>query len=74
MLVDAGPAKAYLRSRRVYATSQPPGSTFSCSLMSHADHIEGLILLATDRDLALDIGDVWYNGERQMGMLGPVAG
>jgi hypothetical protein len=45
--------------------------------MTHvdADHVEGVVLLVNDRDLALDIGEVWFNGEPQLTReLGPVQG
>jgi Metallo-beta-lactamase superfamily len=62
MLIDAGPAPAYDGiAHRLHALDPP---TIDVLVMTHvdADHIEGMILAANDRDLGLSIGQVWYNG------------
>jgi beta-lactamase superfamily II metal-dependent hydrolase len=66
MLVDAGPAPAYeLVSGRLNGIED---RRIDFVVMTHvdADHVEGVIRLINDRDLALSIGDVWFNAARHI--------
>ena len=75
MLVDAGPAPAYPLIAQRLALLAPPRIDVLVLTHVDADHVEGAILLTNDRDLDIEIGEVWYNGSRQLaGELGPVQG
>jgi beta-lactamase superfamily II metal-dependent hydrolase len=65
MLVDAGPSPAYSGISRRLARLD---GDLDVVVVSHidADHIDGVILLLNDRELGLDVGDVWYNGSAQL--------
>jgi beta-lactamase superfamily II metal-dependent hydrolase len=76
MLIDAGPASAYDGiSARLRALDV---SFLDLLVLTHidADHVEGTILLTNDKDLGIDIGEVWFNGAPQLayGELAPVHG
>jgi hypothetical protein len=66
LLVDCGPARAY--SDIAERLSQLGSPHLDLLVLTHidADHIEGTILLVNDADLALNIGEVWYNGYPQL--------
>jgi beta-lactamase superfamily II metal-dependent hydrolase len=76
MLIDGGPAIAYGAVSGALAdlVGKAP---LDLIVLTHidGDHIEGTILLTNDADLALDIGEIWYNGSSKLVKeLGPVQG
>jgi hypothetical protein len=75
MLVDCGPAGAYPDIARRLA--ELDSRHIDRLVLTHvdSDHIEGMILAVNDAALALDIGEVWYNGYPQLASeLGPTQG
>jgi hypothetical protein len=68
MLVDAGPAAAYdgVRARLRSVAQEGP---LDLLVLTHvdADHVEGMILLVNDADVAIDIREVWFNAWVQLG-------
>jgi len=66
MLIDAGPARAYSGIAERLGRLETPRVDYLVLTHIDADHIEGMILLVRDADVALDIGDVWYNGYPQL--------
>lgn len=66
MLVDAGPAPSYPLIAQRLALLAPPRIDVLVLTHVDADHVEGAILLTNDRDLDIEIGEVWYNGSRQL--------
>ena len=79
VLVDGGPARSYGRISEKLAAIEPPLRHLDLLVMTHvdADHIEGVIKLVNDADLALEIAEVWFNGYQQLppdDELGPAQG
>jgi beta-lactamase superfamily II metal-dependent hydrolase len=66
LLVDCGPAGAYTGIAQRLSELGPPRLDLLVLTHVDADHIEGTILLVNDAALALDIGEVWYNGYPQL--------
>ncbi len=67
LLVDGGPARAYTAmSTRLAAALD--GAPLDLLVLTHidADHIEGTMLLTNDAGLAIDIGEIWFNGPAQI--------
>lgn len=83
VLIDGGPEAAYPAIHdRVLAL--PAGRRrLELVVVTHvdADHVGGVLRLLQDRELGLEIGDVWFNGWRHLrrapvkaDLLGPVQG
>jgi len=68
ILIDGGPAFAYPALRRRIERLPQNDRRIDLLVVTHidADHIEGAIRLLRDTALGLSIGDVWYNGWRQL--------
>lgn len=71
VLVDGGRTGTYVALRPTLAEIGKRGGRLELLVLSHidADHIEGLLKLAGDPALPLDINKVWFNGFDQMGRL-----
>jgi beta-lactamase superfamily II metal-dependent hydrolase len=78
ILVDAGPATAYAAVRARLARIPPERRRLDLLVVTHvdADHVEGVVKLLNDADLAVEVGELWFNGYRHLpdGELGPVQG
>ena len=79
VLVDGGRTGTYLALRPTLAEIGKRGGRLELLVLSHidADHIEGLLKLASDPALPLHINRVWFNGFDQMSRLramGPAQG
>ena len=68
ILIDGGPAFAYPALRRRIERLPENDRRIDLLVVTHidADHIEGAIRLLRDTALGLSIGEVWYNGWRQL--------
>lgn len=68
VLIDGGPARCYdLMSARL-AAIPPELRRIDLLVLTHvdADHIEGVVRLVNDAQLAVDVGEVWFNGYQQL--------
>jgi beta-lactamase superfamily II metal-dependent hydrolase len=78
ILVDAGPATAYPAVRARLARVPPERRRLDLLVVTHvdADHVEGVVMLLNDADLAVEVGELWFNGYRHLpdGELGPTQG
>jgi beta-lactamase superfamily II metal-dependent hydrolase len=78
ILIDAGPATAYPALYGRLEQLPPEQRLLDLLVVTHidADHVEGVVKLLNDADLALDIGEVWFNGYRHLPTdeLGPPQG
>ncbi len=78
ILVDGGPATAYEAVSGRLRELPPEQRRFELLVMTHvdADHIEGILMLLNDRGVAVEVGDVWFNGYRHLPTdeLGPPQG
>ena len=79
ILVDGGPARSYRAISERLGKIEPSPRRLDLMVMTHvdADHIEGVIKLVNDADLAIEISEVWFNGYRQLppdDTLGPAQG
>jgi beta-lactamase superfamily II metal-dependent hydrolase len=78
ILVDAGPATAYPAVRERLARVPPERRRLDLLVVTHvdADHVEGVVKLLNDADLAVEVGELWFNGYQHLpdGELGPVQG
>jgi beta-lactamase superfamily II metal-dependent hydrolase len=77
ILVDAGPATAYPAVRARLARIPPERRRLDLLVVTHvdADHVEGVVKLLNDADLAVEVGELWFNGYRHLpGELGPSQG
>jgi beta-lactamase superfamily II metal-dependent hydrolase len=78
ILVDAGPATAYAAVRARLARIPPERRRLDLLVVTHvdADHVEGVVKLLNDADLAVEVGELWFNGYRHLpnDELGPVQG
>ncbi len=78
VLVDGGTAATAPRLKA--RLQQLPGGRLELLVVTHidADHIAGMVRLLRDPDLALDIGEAWFNGLRHLpakpGTRGPADG
>ncbi len=68
ILIDGGPAFAYPALRQRIERLAADDRSIDLLIVTHidADHIEGTIRLLRDTALGLAIGEVWYNGWRQL--------
>lgn len=79
-LIDGGPVSTYpFLAKRIERV--PAGQrSFELVVLTHvdADHVEGLVRLFAERPLPFAVGQVWFNGWRQMekahGLLGALQG
>jgi beta-lactamase superfamily II metal-dependent hydrolase len=65
-LIDGGPGNAYagVRQRLMQIPPAPDGTRhLELLVVSHvdADHIDGVVKMVQDEELALSVGDVWFN-------------
>jgi len=68
ILIDGGPARCYdLVSARLAAVIRDR-RRIDLLVLTHvdADHIEGVLKLVNDANLALEVGEVWFNGYQQL--------
>lgn len=74
MLIDGGRAGSYPALRQKLAAIADAGAQLELLVLTHvdADHIEGLLKLATDPHTPILIKDVWFNGFDQMSRLRPM--
>ena len=68
VLIDGGRGKTYALLRKQLAAIKDAGGKIELLVLSHidADHIEGLIKLAEDKNPPVVIDEVWFNGFEQM--------
>lgn len=68
ILIDGGTGPTYDVLRARVAALPPDERTFELMVVTHidADHIEGMIRLLQDERLAMQIGDLWFNGWRHL--------
>ena len=68
ILIDGGRKSAYAELKRRFADLPRAQRAFELLILSHvdADHIEGLLELAADPQLAVTFKDVWFNGEQHL--------
>lgn len=67
LLIDGGPAAAYLEVRqRIREVAGVDGLDLMVLTHVDGDHIEGALLLANDADLNIDIREFWFNGPAQI--------
>jgi beta-lactamase superfamily II metal-dependent hydrolase len=68
ILIDGGPARSYGGISAQFARIQPHLRRLDLLVLTHvdADHIEGVIKLLNDADLAVKIAEVWFNGYQQL--------
>jgi beta-lactamase superfamily II metal-dependent hydrolase len=77
ILVDAGPATAYPAVRARLELIPPERRRLDLLVVTHvdADHVEGVLKLLNDADLAVEVAELWFNGYRHLpGELGPAQG
>lgn len=79
VLIDGGPARSYTALAARLAALPPSHRRLDLLVLTHvdADHIEGVIKLINDADLAVEVAEVWFNGYRQLppdSHLGPPQG
>jgi hypothetical protein len=78
ILIDGGPASSYEQVGARIARMEPDQRRFELLVMTHvdADHVEGFLKLLNDRTLAVQLGDIWFNGYRHLPKdeLGPAQG
>jgi beta-lactamase superfamily II metal-dependent hydrolase len=70
MLIDGGTGPTYDVLRARVAALPPEDRKFELMVVTHidADHIEGMIRLVQDERLAMQIGDLWFNGWKHLPM------
>lgn len=68
MVVDGGRRAAYPHLRADLEDIAARGGTLELLVLTHvdADHIEGALAFAKDRERPLEPRDVWFNGYRQL--------
>jgi len=79
VLVDGGPARSYPALAARLARIPPDRRRIDLLVVTHvdADHIEGVLRLLNDPGLAVEVGEVWFNGYRHLppdDLLGPAQG
>jgi len=79
VLIDGGPARSYKAIAAKLAALPPGHRRLDLLVLTHvdADHIEGVIKLINDADLAVEVAEVWFNGYQQLPPdphLGPAQG
>lgn len=79
ILVDGGPARSYPALSARLARIPPEARRVDLLVITHvdADHIEGVVRLLNDAGLAVEIGEVWFNGYQHLppdDLLGPAQG
>lgn len=79
ILVDGGPHPAYPALRERILALPAGQRRFELLIISHVDtdHIDGIIRLLQDRELGVEIGELWFNGQRHLvppGEMGGVQG
>jgi hypothetical protein len=77
ILVDAGPVTAYPAVRARLEEIPPERRRLDLLVVTHvdADHVEGVVKLLNDAELAVEVGELWFNGYRHLpGELGPPQG
>ena len=81
VLIDGGLASTYDALKARLARTLPSQRRFDLLAVTHvdADHIEGMVTLLADRNLAFSADDVWFNAWRHFSpaprsLLGPVQG
>src|SRR5918996_17080 len=70
ILIDGGTGPTYDVLRARVAALTPEERKFELMVVTHidADHIEGMIRLVQDERLAMQIGDLWFNGWKHLPM------
>jgi glyoxylase-like metal-dependent hydrolase (beta-lactamase superfamily II) len=73
VVIDGGRASAWDHLKARLAKIRDAGEELELLVLTHvdADHIEGVLSLANDKDLPLVPKRVWYNGYDQMGHIKP---
>lgn len=77
IVIDGGPAPTYQQGLRRRILAMPKGDRrIDLLVVTHidADHIDGPILLLQEEErtrLGVQIGEIWFNGWRQLDKLGP---
>jgi beta-lactamase superfamily II metal-dependent hydrolase len=68
VLVDGGPHTAYPAVAARLRALPPGDRRLELLVVTHvdADHIEGVIRLLSDAELAVEVGEVWFNGYRHL--------
>jgi beta-lactamase superfamily II metal-dependent hydrolase len=68
VLIDGGPARSYGALAARLIAIPPRERRLDLLVLTHvdADHIEGVIKLLNDADLAVDVAEVWFNGYKQL--------
>jgi hypothetical protein len=68
ILIDGGRSSTYPFLRPVLRRIVDANERLELLVLSHidADHIEGLLSLAADEQLGLDIAEIWFNGYDQL--------
>ena len=79
ILVDGGPARCYPAIAARLGRVPRSERRVDLLVITHvdADHVEGAVKLLNDADLAVEIGEVWFNGYRHLppdDVLGPPQG
>jgi len=79
VLVDGGPARSYPALAARLGRIPPDRRRIDLLVVTHvdADHIEGVLRLLNDADLAVEIGEAWFNGYQHLppdDLLGPAQG
>jgi hypothetical protein len=74
LLIDGGRTGTYRSLKAGFAALAERGEAIELLVLTHidADHIEGFLPLAADRDLPVEIGEVWFNGFDQLSTLRPM--
>ena len=79
ILVDGGPHPAYPALRKRILALPPAQRRLELLIISHVDtdHIDGIIRLLQDKEVGLEIDELWFNGQRHLippGEMGGVQG
>jgi hypothetical protein len=69
VLIDGGPASTYDAVHRHLKKLTKKRKDVDLFVITHidTDHIDGAILLLRDRELDIDLRDIWFNGWRHLG-------
>lgn len=71
VVIDGGRGSTYKALRRHLLRMAEAGETLELLVVTHfdADHIEGILRLAADKELPLKPSQIWFNGYDQLGSL-----
>lgn len=68
IMIDTGRSATYRQIRKTLGEIPPAQRTFELLIVSHIDrdHIEGVIEMLSDPELAITFRDIWFNGYQHL--------